>query len=93
MEEIEEDEGMIRRRFIPIGSALKSMLHGERRLYTKDMALHPDEYAHELALFRRAGTVWISYGVPFIVPITAGLIAALLAGDLLVSAMMILRGM
>jgi preflagellin peptidase FlaK len=93
MEEIEEDQGTIRRRFIPIGSALKSMLHGERRLYTKDMALHPEEFARELALFRRAGTVWISYGVPFIVPITAGVITALLAGDLLVSAMIILRGM
>jgi preflagellin peptidase FlaK len=93
MEEIHEEEGMIKRRFIPIGSALKSMLHGERRLYTKDLALHPEDYAHELSLFRRAGTVWISWGVPFIVPITAGLITALLAGDLLVSAMMVLRGM
>jgi archaeal preflagellin peptidase FlaK len=93
MEEIEEDEGTIRRRFIPAGSALTSMLHGERRLYTKEMALHPEEYAGELALFRRAGLVWISYGVPFIVPITAGLITALLAGDLLFSAMIVLRGM
>jgi preflagellin peptidase FlaK len=72
---------------------MKSMLQGERRLYTKEMGLHPEEYATELALFRRAGTVWISYGVPFIVPITAGLITALLAGDLLFSAMMFVRGM
>ena len=93
MEEIREEEGTITRRFVPIGSALKSMLRGERRLYTKDLALHPEEYARELSLFRRAGMVWISYGVPFIVPITAGLITALLAGDLLFSAMMILRGM
>jgi preflagellin peptidase FlaK len=93
MEEIGEEEGAIRRRFIPIGSAMKSMLQGERRLYTKEMGLHPEEYATELALFRRAGTVWISYGVPFIVPITAGLITALLAGDLLFSAMMFVRGM
>lgn len=93
MEEITEEGDTIRRQYIPISSALKSMLHGERRLYTKDMALHPEEYATELALFRRAGSVWISYGVPFIVPITAGLITALLAGDLLVSAMIVLRGM
>jgi len=95
MEEIEEvvEEGTIRRQFIPIGSALKSMLHGERRLYTKDMARYPEEYAHELSLFRRAGMVWISWGVPFIVPITAGLITALLAGDLLFSAMIMIRGM
>jgi preflagellin peptidase FlaK len=59
------------------------MLSGEGRIYTKDLRLHPERFRKELALYRKAGTVWISYAVPFIVPITAGFIAAILFGDFL----------
>lgn len=92
MEEISEKNGEIQRKFIPIGSSLRSLLRGDRRLYTRDLAIHPENYAQEIAIFRQAGSVWISYGVPFIVPITAGLITALLAGDLLYSFLICIRG-
>ena len=41
----------------------------------------------ELALYRKAGTVWISYAVPFIIPITAGFVTAVIFGDFLLAAM------
>jgi preflagellin peptidase FlaK len=42
-----------------------------------------------MAIYKKAGTVWISYAVPFIIPITAGLITALVFGDILFSIMKI----
>ncbi|MFA7152560.1 MAG: A24 family peptidase C-terminal domain-containing protein [Methanoregulaceae archaeon] len=41
-------------------------------------------------MYRKAGKIWISYGVPFIVPITAGLLSALVIGDLLYILMLII---
>ncbi|NLD56600.1 MAG: peptidase A24, partial [Methanomicrobiales archaeon] len=37
----------------------------------------------ELSLYKKAGTVWISYAVPFIIPITAGYVTAIIFGDFL----------
>jgi preflagellin peptidase FlaK len=84
MEDISVENGRITRRFIRIRDSIRGMLSGRERLYTKELRLHPEEYASELSLYRQAGKIWISYGVPFIVPITAGLITALLLGDVLV---------
>lgn len=39
--------------------------------------------AEELAALARSDAVWISPGIPFVVPLTAGLLLALTAGDLL----------
>ncbi|MDT8358115.1 MAG: A24 family peptidase C-terminal domain-containing protein [Methanomicrobiaceae archaeon] len=83
MEDFYEEEGQVRRRFIGFGEALRRMVRGERRMYTKDLKRDPERYAGELRLYRDAGKVWISYGIPFIVPITAGFFSALFAGDLL----------
>lgn len=84
MEDIEEDEdGAIRRRFVRPKEAIRRMFSGEKRIYTKDLRLHPEDYTREMALFKKAGTVWISYGIPFIVPLTAGLVTALFFGDIL----------
>jgi archaeal preflagellin peptidase FlaK len=83
MEEIEERDGVITRRFIRIRELLARMLKGQRTLYTKMLKMHPDQYREERELFRRAGHVWILYGIPFIVPITAGLITAIFLGDIL----------
>lgn len=84
MEDITEDEdGSIRRRFVRPGEAIRRMLSGQKRIYTKDLRLHPGDYTREMALFQKAGTVWISYGIPFIVPLTAGLLTALFFGDIL----------
>jgi preflagellin peptidase FlaK len=63
------------------------MYAGEDRIYTKELREHPGEFTRELAIYRKAGTVWISYAVPFIIPITAGLISAIFFGDFLFAIM------
>jgi preflagellin peptidase FlaK len=63
-----------------------------KRVYTKDLKRYPEKYKRELALYRKAGTVWISYGVPFILPILAGFATALLGGDILFTVMGALAG-
>ena len=83
IEEITETDGTIDRRFLKLGEALGSLVKGGKRIYTKDLRLHPEQYSHEISLYKRAGKVWISYGVPFIVPITAGVMFGLLIGDIL----------
>jgi preflagellin peptidase FlaK len=84
MEDIREEDGMITRRFLSFSEALKGMMKGSGRVYTLDLRRKPEEYQEELSLYSRAGRVWISYGVPFIVPLTAGMVVALLLGDILV---------
>jgi preflagellin peptidase FlaK len=83
IEDISEKDGTIDRRFLRLGEALGSLVKGGKRIYTKDLRLHPEQYSHEISLYKRAGKVWISYGVPFIVPITAGVIFGLFIGDIL----------
>jgi preflagellin peptidase FlaK len=92
MEDFEEKDGVLSRRFIGIREALQRMFTGEGRVYTKDLRLHPERYKKELGLYKRAGTVWISYAVPFIIPITAGLITAIVFGDVLFAFMKLLAG-
>ncbi|MDD1708475.1 MAG: prepilin peptidase [Methanoregulaceae archaeon] len=92
MEEIGEADGEIQRRFIGIGEAIRGMTSGKGRIYTLDLRRNPDEYVNELELFKKAGKVWISYGVPFIVPITAGMVTALIFGDILFSLLQVLFG-
>jgi len=68
------------------------MYAGKGRVYTKDLREHPEKFAGELALYRKAGTVWISYAVPFIIPITAGFVSAILFGDFLLAVMTMVIG-
>jgi preflagellin peptidase FlaK len=68
------------------------MRSDEGRIYTKDLREHPEEFEKELGLYRKAGTVWISYAVPFILPITAGFISAIVCGDFLFSLIRLLSG-
>ena len=82
MEEFSEVDGKIERRFIGVGSALRDLVSGGKRIYTRSLHDEPEKYQKELALYQKAGTVWISYGVPFLIPITAGLLSALVFGDL-----------
>ena len=84
MEDIREEDGQITRRFFSFTEAVKGMMKGNGRVYTLDLRRKPEEYRDELSLYSRAGRVWISYGVPFIVPLTAGMVVALLVGDILV---------
>lgn len=83
MEEFSEKDGVLSRRFIGQGEALRKMVKGSGRIYTGDLRMHPEDFETELALYRQAGTVWISYGLPFLVPVTAGFVLALFFGDLL----------
>ncbi|HVP24665.1 MAG TPA: A24 family peptidase C-terminal domain-containing protein [Methanomicrobiales archaeon] len=83
MEDFSEEGGRLERHFIPIRSALRRMIKGKGRIYTKHLKEHPEKYRKELDLYRKAGTVWISYGVPFILPILAGFAFALCGGDIL----------
>jgi preflagellin peptidase FlaK len=92
MEDFEEKNGTIGRRFIGFWDSVQRMYSGEGRIYTKDLREHPEDHTKELALYRKAGTVWISYAVPFIIPITAGLITAIIFGDFLLAIMKIVTG-
>jgi archaeal preflagellin peptidase FlaK len=92
MEDITEEDGKIHRRFLGIGESLKGMAGGGSRVYTVAMRREPSAYTRERELYRRAGMVWISYGVPFIVPITAGFFTALLFGDILFYLLSLLLG-
>jgi preflagellin peptidase FlaK len=63
--------------------SVRRMVSGEGRIYTKDLRLHPEQFRKELELYKKAGRVWISYAVPFIIPITGGLASAIVLGDFL----------
>ncbi|MDD1697731.1 MAG: peptidase A24 [Methanoregula sp.] len=92
MEDFEEKKGVVSRKFVGFWDSIKRMYSGEGRIYTKDLRERPQDYQKELSLYRKAGTVWISYAVPFIIPITAGLIIAIIFGDLLFAFMEIISG-
>jgi preflagellin peptidase FlaK len=90
MEDFEEKNGVVSRKFIGFWDAIKRMYAGEGRVYTKDLRENPADFKNELAIYRKAGTVWISYAVPFIIPITAGFITAIVFGDFLLVIMNII---
>jgi preflagellin peptidase FlaK len=92
MEEFEEKNGTVSRKFIGFFDSIRRMYSGEGRVYTKDLRERPEDFAGELATYRKAGTVWISYAVPFIIPITAGFITAVICGDFLFAIMKIVTG-
>lgn len=87
MEDFEERNGTLSRKFIGFWDAITRMYAGRNRVYTKDLREHPEKFARELAIYRKAGTVWISYAVPFIIPIMAGFVSAIVFGDFLFAAM------
>ncbi len=92
MEDIREEDGRIERRFIGIRESLANMVRGKGRVYTRDIRCKPEEYIKERDLYRKAGKVWISYGLPFIVPVTAGLLSALLFGDFIFGLLQVFTG-
>lgn len=92
MEDITEEEGKIHRRFLGIGESLQGMAGGGSRVYTLAMRREPEAYAREREIYRKAGRVWISYGVPFIVPIAAGFFTALVFGDIIFYLLSLLMG-
>ena len=92
MEDFEENNGAVSRKFIGFWDAIRRMYAGKGRVYTKDLREKPEKFAKELAMYRKAGTVWISYAIPFIIPILAGFVSAVLFGDFLLAAMTMVAG-
>jgi len=92
MEDFEEKDGAVSRKFIGFFDAIRRMYANEGRVYTKDLREHPEEYTQELSIYKKAGTVWISYAVPFIIPITAGFVTAVVFGDFLFAIMKFVAG-
>lgn len=92
MEDFIEKDGKLDRKFIGFWDAIRRMYMGKGRIYTRDLREHPEDYIKELSMYRKAGTVWISYAVPFIIPILAGFVSALIFGDFLLAAMTVLIG-
>ncbi|MDD1702173.1 MAG: peptidase A24 [Methanoregula sp.] len=92
MEDFTEKNGKVERKFIGFWDTLRRMRSDEDRVYTKDLREHPEEFEKELGIYKKAGSVWISYAVPFILPITVGLISAIVFGDFLFSLMTALTG-
>jgi len=92
MEDFSEKNGRIERKFIGFWDSLRRMRSDDGRIYTKELREHPEEFEKELGDYRKAGTVWISYAVPFIVPITAGLVTAIFFGDFLLAITSALAG-
>jgi preflagellin peptidase FlaK len=92
MEDFEEKNGTLSRKFIRFWDAIRRMYGGEDRVYTKDLREQPEKFAKELTLYRKAGSVWISYAVPFIIPILVGFISAIIFGDFLLASMSLIAG-
>lgn len=91
IEDLEETGDGLHRRFIPLHEAIGRMAKNDR-VYTRDLRERPEHYERELYLYEKAGSVWISYGVPFFIPITAGLFVSCIFGDILTTVMMIIFG-
>jgi len=92
MEDFVEKDAKVERKFIGFWDSLHRMRSDEGRIYTTDLREHPEEFQKELGIYKKAGNVWISYAVPFILPITAGFISAILLGDFLFSIIKLFTG-
>jgi preflagellin peptidase FlaK len=83
METFEMKDGEVQRQFIRFGTALRQMITGENRIYTKELRENPKAYKKELELYKQVETIWISYAMPYLIPITIGFIATLICGDII----------
>ncbi|MFA5268982.1 MAG: A24 family peptidase C-terminal domain-containing protein [Methanoregula sp.] len=92
MEDFGEKNGAVERKFIGFWDAIHRMYTGVGRVYTKDLREQPEKFKKELTIYRKAGTVWISYAVPFIIPIMAGFVTAIIFGDFLLAVMTMITG-
>ena len=83
MEKFEMQEGIVHREFIGFGAAVRQMITGEGRVYTKDLRENPKAYKKQLELYHQVDSIWISYALPYLIPITIGFIITLIFGDLI----------
>lgn len=70
------DGDPIARTFLPAASSIRA-LKKNSALSIRNLRESPEKFSSELDLYRRAGSVWITYGVPFMIPITLGYLLAL----------------
>lgn len=75
-EDITEENGVISRKFSRAHSSIRA-LRTQSDMSIRNLREDPDTYASKLELYAKAGNVWISYGVPFMIPITIGYVFAL----------------
>jgi preflagellin peptidase FlaK len=83
MERFELQDEIIQREFIGLRAALHQMITGEGRVYTKDLRENPKSYKKQLELYHQVDSIWISYALPYLIPITIGFIVTFICGDLI----------
>ncbi len=74
-ETVTEQDGRIRKEFVRVRDSVFSLKFPLR--HTRNLREHADEYAEILRLLERCETVWVTVGIPLLVPLTAGLVFAL----------------
>lgn len=75
-EEVTETEEGIQKRFLKAGAS-RTALKTHSSLMIKTLRENPDTYKEELARFARCEKLWVTAGIPLILPITAGFIFTL----------------
>ncbi|MDE2523333.1 MAG: hypothetical protein O0X93_09310 [Methanocorpusculum sp.] len=75
------DGDPITRTFLPAASSIRA-LKKNSALSIRNLRESPEKFTRELELYQRCGSIWITYGVPFMIPITLGYILALLGFSL-----------
>ena len=74
-ETITEENGEIKKEFVRMPDTVFSLKAPMR--HTRTLREHPEECADTLRLLEKCETVWVTVGIPLLVPLTAGLIFAL----------------
>ena len=85
-ETVTEENGVIKKEFVRVRDSLFSLKSPMR--HTRTFREHPEECADVLRLLEKCETVWVTVGIPLLVPLTAGLVFALFgisAVDILLS--------
>ncbi|HJJ72255.1 MAG TPA: hypothetical protein O0X95_03765 [Methanocorpusculum sp.] len=75
-ENISDENGEIQKRFVSSKDLIFSLKNNPER-NTRHLREEPEKYAERLSLLERCDTVWVTFGIPLLVPLTAGLIPAL----------------
>lgn len=75
-EEITEEDGKIVRKFCKSKSSITALRESNHQSL-RELRENPEKYKDELEIYAKAGKVWISHGIPLLIPITIGYIFAL----------------
>lgn len=75
-ETVTEKDGRVEKQFVRMKDTLFS-LKGNPERNTRNLREEPEKYAETISLLEKCETVWVTVGIPLLVPLTAGLILAL----------------